>query len=118
MKELVNSEYKELEEYAKSLDMTPEEYALSLHKKNQKIKSLLLVNGEEYKQFVEEFHSVLDEMVIYKEMGANKQSPDHQQLIKKVVHILTASSANPKVLAQLYHHYPNGIDDALSTQPL
>lgn len=114
MKELINSEYEVLEQYAKSLDMTLEEYALSLHKKNQKTKSVLLINGAEYKQFVEEFHSILDDMVMYKESGANKQSADYHLLIKKVVHLLSSTSADPKVLTQLFHHYPNGIDDKVS----
>ncbi|PRY79346.1 hypothetical protein [Alkalibacterium olivapovliticus] len=114
MEEYIDSEYEELEAYAKSLDMTPEEYALSLHKKNQKVKSVLLVNGHEYKQFVEEFHSVLDDMVAYKTVNAKKQSVDDQLLIKKVVHILTSTSADPKVLAQLFHHYPEGINDKLN----
>lgn len=116
MKELINSEYEELEKHAKSLDMTPDEYALSLHKKNQKLKSVLLVNGDEYKLFVEEFHSILDDMVIFNEREASSQSLERQLLLKKVVHLLTSTSADPKVLAQLYHHYPNGIDDKLSDQ--
>lgn len=114
MKESVRSEYDELEQYAHSIGMTLEEYAISLHKKNQQVKSVLLESGPEFKQFVNDFHKTLDDLAIYKESGAKKQTCDHYQLIKKVVHLLKSSSTDPKLLAQLYRHYPNGIEEELN----
>lgn len=104
-------ELKHVEQYAQSIGMSLEEYALSLHAKNQKVKSVLLGNGTEFKHFVEEFYALLDDLVIYKETGAKKESFEHYERVKQVVHLLATTSADPKLLAQFYHHYPNGIKD-------
>ncbi|EXJ24048.1 hypothetical protein ADIAL_0428 [Alkalibacterium sp. AK22] len=111
MEKCINDEIKDVQQYAQSIGMTLEEYTLSLHSKNQKVKSVLLGNGTEFKHFVEEFYALLDEMAIYKETDAKKTSPEHYERIKQVVHLLSTTSADPKLLAQLYHHYPNGIQN-------
>lgn len=100
--------------YAQSLDMTFEEYALSLHVKNQTLKSVLLENGTDFKNFVTEYHDVLDGLTHYRDSEASKSSFEHYDLIKSVTSLLTTTSQSPNILAQLYQYYPEGITGQLS----
>lgn len=110
MKELTENDYSDFKNYANSIGLTPEEYALSLHETNQSIKSVLLENGSEFKSFVSEFHEMLDGLEHYKESDAKRGSYEHYELIKHVSDILSITSRNPKLLAQLYQHFPEGIN--------
>ncbi|MCC5889839.1 MAG: hypothetical protein JJU01_04655 [Alkalibacterium sp.] len=114
MNNYADNDYFKFQEYAESIGMTPEEYAISLHQKHQKHKAVLLQKGPQFKQFVEEFHAVLDSLVMFKESGEQSHSLEHHELFKKIVHLLSTASSDPKLLAQLYNHYPNGIDDELN----
>lgn len=114
MKNYADNEYFKFQEYAESIGMTPEEYAISLHEKNQNHKAVLLQKGHQFKQFVEEFHAVLDKLAIYKDSGETSHSFEHYELFKKTTHLLSTITSDPKLLAQLYSHYPNGIDDELN----
>ncbi|OJF92166.1 hypothetical protein [Alkalibacterium sp. 20] len=110
MDELAKNDYIDLKRHAESIGMTPEEYALSLHEKNQALKSVLLNKGSEFKYFVTEFHSVLDGLTQYKDSNAIKGTYEHYELIKCVNNLLLMTSRDPNLLAQLYHHFPKGID--------
>lgn len=111
MKENNENELNDLRKYAKSIGMTPEEYALSLHEKHQAIKSVLLESGTDFKSFVNEYHELLDGMTRYKETEAKKGSCEHNQLIQQVTDLLYTTSQDPKLLAQLFQHYPEGIEE-------
>lgn len=110
MEEVTDKGLSDLRSYAKSIGMTPEEYALSLHENNQAMKSVLLENGADFKSFVTEFHEVLDGLAEYKESDAKKSTNEHYELIKRVTDLLLTTSHNPKLLAQLYQHFPGGIE--------
>jgi len=109
MKETNETDLTELRDYAKSIGMTPEEYILNLHEKNQAAKSVLLENGPEFKSFVSEFHEILDELTRYRETEASKVSAEHHELIKHVTDIFSVMSRHPVLLNQLYQQYPEGI---------
>ncbi|MFO8069503.1 MAG: hypothetical protein R6U02_05970 [Alkalibacterium sp.] len=110
MSETSENDYADLRRHAESIGMTFEEYTLSLHKKNQALKSVLLDNGSEFKSFVTEFHEVLDDLAQYKDSDAKKSTYKHYELIKCVNDLLLMTSRDPSLLAQLYHHFPRGID--------
>ena len=110
MKEQIKMDYIDLQHYANSIGITAEEYALSLHEKNQAMKSLLLENASDFKTFVTEYHEVLDCFTEYKDAGAKKNTYEHYELIKCVSDILATTSRDPNLLAQLYHHFPKGLD--------
>jgi len=110
MTENIENELNDLREYAKSIGMTPEEYAISLHEKNQAIKSVLLENGSEFKSFVNEYHEILDGLTLYKETDAKKSTCEHHRLIKQITDLLHTTSQDPKLLAQIFQHYPQGIE--------
>ncbi|GAB2491572.1 hypothetical protein GCM10008929_14760 [Alkalibacterium psychrotolerans] len=114
MKNYADNDYLKFTQYAESIGMTPEEYAISLHEKNQNHKAVLLQKGPQFKLFVEEFHAVLDKLAIYKESSDKGHSFDEYELFKKTTHLLSTITSDPKLLAQLYSHYPNGIDDELN----
>lgn len=113
MNHYADTDYFKFQKYAESIGMTPEEYAISLHQKKQDYKDVLLQKGPQFKQFVEEFHAVLDKLVIYKDSGEASHSLEQYDLFKKTAHLLSTVTSDPKLLAQLYSHYPNGIDDEL-----
>lgn len=114
MNTYADNDYLKFTQYAESIGMTPEEYAMSLHEKHQNHKAVLLKNGPQFKHFVREFHDVLDNLILLKESGKISHSPDYYDLFKRVTHLLTTVTNDPKLLAQLYNHYPNGIDDELN----
>lgn len=113
MTETIEKDLNDLRQYAKSIGLTPEEYALSLHEKNQAIKSVFLENGSDFKSFVSEFHEVLDGMTRYKETDAKKSSCEHNRLIQQVTELLYSTSQDPQLLAQLFQRYPQGIEGKL-----
>ncbi|HAJ70212.1 MAG: hypothetical protein L0J48_01895 [Alkalibacterium sp.] len=110
MTDSINKRLTHFQSYAESLSMTPEEYALSLHEKNQAIKSVFLKSESKFELFVREFHNLLDNLTHYKETEAKKGSYEHSQLIKQVTELLSTTSQDPKLLAQLYQHFPDGIE--------
>lgn len=110
MEDTTKTDYSDLQRSANSLNMTVEDYALSLHEKNQAMKSVLLENGSDFKSFVTEYHNVLDNFTQYKDSVAIKSTEEHYTLIKYVSDILATTSRDPNLLAQLYHHFPNGLD--------
>ncbi len=109
MKETSKTDYSDLENYAESLGLTADEYALSLHEKNKNTKAILLDNGSDFKSFISEYHSMLDSFTEYKDFDAKKNTDEHYTMVKAVHEIITSISRDPKLLAQLYHHFPNGL---------
>lgn len=57
--------YAELSRFAQTIGMTTEEYLVGLHEKNQSVKNMLLRDGQGFKQFVEDFHDLLDDITQY-----------------------------------------------------
>ncbi|SFC34414.1 hypothetical protein SAMN04488102_10571 [Alkalibacterium subtropicum] len=110
MTEHIEKELADFRQHAKSIGMTPQEYALSLHEKNQAIKSVLLENSSDFKSFVSEYHEVLDGIIRYKETDAKKSSIEHSRLIQEAAALLSTTSQDPRLLAQLFQHYPKGIE--------
>src|SRR5690554_5474720 len=105
MKEIIKTDYSDLENYAESLGMTAEEYSLSLHEKNKTTKSVLLENGSDFKSFISEYHSMLDGFTQYKDSDAKKNSDEHYAMIKSVHEIITSISRDPNFLAQLFQQF-------------
>lgn len=98
--------YAELSRFAQTIGMTTEEYLVGLHEKNQSVKNMLLRDGQGFKQFVEDFHDLLDDITHYKEaLLAEAKSEKDEVLLKAVVGLLYKSSSDPMLLAQMYEHY-------------
>lgn len=99
-------QYEEISRFAKSMGITAEEYLFGLHLKNQSVKTILLRDGIGFKQFVEDFHAMLDGMTLYKNaMLAEARNSKDERLLKMVVELLIKASSDPMLLAQMYEHY-------------
>ncbi|GEK91806.1 hypothetical protein [Alkalibacterium kapii] len=109
MTDEVDNDLMDFESYAETIGMTPKEYALSLHEKNKAIKSVFLKGESDFERFVRDYHYILDQLTRYKETEAKKSTYEHAQLIKQVTELLTVTSQDPKLLAQLFQHYPLGM---------
>lgn len=114
MNNYADNDYLKFTQYAESIGMTPEEYAMSLHETQQNHKAVLLKSGPQFKNFVHEFHEILDNLILMKESGKTIKSNEDYDLFKRLTHLLSTVTNDPKLLAQLYNHYPNGIDDELN----
>lgn len=105
MEKCMHDSFNDIKEFAHSMGMSPEEYAVSLHNKNKAMKSMLLENGSEFKEFVNDFHKLLDELMVYKETDAKNSSFEHYSLMKRLAELMLITSKDPMLLAQLHQHY-------------
>jgi hypothetical protein len=107
-----NKAFDEIECFAKAMGLSLEEYLITLHEKNQSVKTVLLQDGHGYKDFIEDFHDLLDGMTIYKEaMLAQIKNPKEADLLNALVELLYKASSDPMLLAQLYEHYQKEDDE-------
>lgn len=111
-KKFNEKDFDEISRFAQSIGMSSEEYLLSLHEKNQSVKSMLLRDGDGFKQFIEDFHELLDGITVYKEaLLAEAKNTKDEELLKTVVELLYKASSDPMLLAQMYEHYHYEQDD-------
>lgn len=105
-KKFNEEDFEEISRFAQSMGLTAEEYLLGLHEKNQSVKNMLLKDGHGFKQFIEDFHVLLDGITVYKEaMLAEAKNTKDEELLKVVVELLYKASSDPMLLAQMYEHY-------------
>lgn len=105
-------QYEEISRFAKIIGISEEEYLYGLHLKNQSVKTILLRDGIGFKEFVKDFHAMLDGMTIYKNaMLAEARNSNDERLLKMVVELLFKASSDPMLLAQMYEHYHLEKDD-------
>lgn len=106
VKECNKEQFEEIIRFAETMGISAEEYLLGLHEKNKSMKDMLLRDGSGFKQFVEDFHSLLDNMTIFKEgVLSNVSDEKDKALLKVVQELLFKASSDPMLLAQIYEHY-------------
>ncbi|WP_208560615.1 hypothetical protein [Marinilactibacillus kalidii] len=111
-----NETFKEIIAYAKTLGMSTDEYLIYLHQKNQAVKTILLNDSEGFRQFLKEFHDVMDDLTLY-----DKDSVEEVVAIRKEkslqasIDLLTNVSSDPMLLAQMYEHYQYDSDEDTNT---
>lgn len=107
-------EYQEVTAFAENLGMSVEAYLIYLHRKNQSVKTVLLEDSHGFKNFLADFHSVLDDLTVCTkddEASAGKK----EQSLQTAADLLYKVSSDPILLAQMYEHYQYDSDENSNT---
>ncbi|API90165.1 hypothetical protein BKP56_13305 [Marinilactibacillus sp. 15R] len=105
-----NMEYKEIITFAENLGMTVEDYLVYLHRKNKSVKTVLLEDSHGFKNFLKDFHNVLDDLTICTKADAARAAKKDQSL-QAAANLLYKVSSDPMLLAQMYEHYQYDSDE-------
>lgn len=99
-------DFEEISRFAQTMGLSTEDYLLGLHEKNQSVKNLLLQDGHGFKQFVEDFHHLLDGITAFKTAFLSEpENAKDEDLLNLVIDLLHKASSDPMLLAQIYDHY-------------
>ncbi|MEC6748981.1 hypothetical protein VXN63_10525 [Marinilactibacillus sp. XAAS-LB27] len=110
-----DKEFQEIIAYASTLGMSTDDYLVYLHHKNQAVKSILLDDSLGFKQFLQEFHDVLDGLTVPGENDDTAVSKRKEQSVQASADLLAKISSDPMLLAQMYEHYQYDSDEDSKT---
>lgn len=105
-----NTEYQEIVAFAKNMGMTVKDYLIYLHRKNQSVKNVLLEDSHGFKNFLEDFHNVLDDLTVCTKTDEARAAKKEQSL-QAATNLLDRISSDPMLLAQMYKHYHYDSDE-------
>ncbi|WP_225744488.1 hypothetical protein [Marinilactibacillus sp. Marseille-P9653] len=110
-----DKEFQEIIAYASTLGMSTDDYLVYLHHKNQAVKSILLDDSTGFKQFLQEFHDLLDGLTVPSGNDDAAVSERKEQSVQASVDLLARLSSDPILLAQMYEHYQYDSDEDSNT---
>lgn len=109
-----NKEYQEVAAFAENMGMSVDEYLIYLHRKNQSVKTVFLEDSHGFKNFLADFHNVLDDLTVCTKDDEARAAKKEQSL-QAASNLLYKVSSDPMLLAQMYDHYQYDSDENSNT---